>query len=508
MTGTALATRGSKALSVEGVVDYKPNAVQQRVMDLLTKPESMAVLAPLIPKDVDRQEVAIEVYRAVTKNPAILDCTETSIIMAVADCVQVGLTIGKTIHLVPVRPERGAKQELQAWTDYKGDIELVMRSGAAKLVYAYPVFEKDDFAPHLGDNPHIHHVPAWREPPGKMVGAYAVAFINNTIKKVAWMRLDQIEKIRAKSRQWSPDRVKECPDWYACKTAIHRLCKDLPKNPALAKVLARFEREDVEDHGSPIDSVEGTLAYDEPTEHTDAGELSNTKAIAATSSAATESQATESQADTTTSPSAAPPASEAPAPPAAPTRDLAWARAFAYPMKRSPHHGKPIAEFSYDQLQEIETSILNARKTTGDDTKYDELFAAVRLVMESLEEPTQSTLALDEEDDLLAASPVKPSAAGSGATPEDATKLRPGKIEDALDKPATPAPAPTAAAPTSSTSVISLVEISREAATQLKDPKLTADEKAQYKARFDKATTVEAMQQLVDDLREFLQAPF
>jgi recombination protein RecT len=494
--GTAM-VRGPQ--SQQGLVEYKPSAMQQRVMDLLTKPESMAVLAPLVPKDVDREAVAIEVYRAVTKNPAILKCTESSIIMAVADCISTGLIIGKTIHLVPVSPERGAQSELQAWTDYKGDIELVVGSGAARLVYANPVFENDHFAPQLGDNPRVDHVPAWKEPPGKMVAVYAVAFITNTIKKVTVMRLDQVEKIRAKSKQWNPNKFKECPDWYACKTAIHRLCKDLPKNPKLAKILARFEREDIEDHGAPIASGGESFTFAPPEEVLTA-EIEHE----AIEHEATEPQpsATATSASETPAPAASTVA--APAPATAPqstelVRDLAWAKAFTYPMKRSEFYGKPIAEFSYEQLQSIEQSILKARKDKNDDTVHAELLASVRIVMDALEEP-QPTLALEDDEDLLA-----PTAAGSAAaTQENPTTLRPGKIEDALDKPATVTPKP-APAPTS---LVSLADASREVANLLKDPKLSAAERADYKGLFDKANTAEAMQKLAGDLRDLLQQPF
>lgn len=235
---------------VPAPLEYKRTQVQQKVYDLLSKPESLARLAPLIGVGVDFEAVALEVYRAVTKNPAILQCTEDSVVMSVADCLRVGLVIGKTIHLVPVPPRRGEQPELQAWTDYKGDIELVVAAGGARHIEAHAVYEADVFEVHLGTDPSIVHRPELMRPRGKMIGAYAVAFITAYIKKVCVMRLDEIDAIRSKSRQWNPGKEKDCPEWYACKTTIHRICKDLPKNAKLMKVMALFDRQDEVEHGA------------------------------------------------------------------------------------------------------------------------------------------------------------------------------------------------------------------------------------------------------------------
>jgi recombination protein RecT len=501
MTAGSGTTMVHKPRVEHGVVDYRPSTMQQRVIELLTKPESMAVLAPLIPKDVDREAVAIEVYRAVTKNPAILECTETSIIMAVADCVQVGLTIGKTIHLVPVRPERGAKQELQAWTDYKGDIELVQRSGAAKLVYAEPVYEKDKFRPILGDDPRIEHEPEYLGPRGRLIGAYAIARINNTLRKVCWMRLDQIEKIRAKSKQWKPEKVKECPDWYACKTAIHRLCKDLPKSPKLAAVLARFERDDYEDHGAPVAVDDGgplTFAPP-PDDEIVTGEIENADRQPAVETATT----TVSEAGATETAIAPPPPTAASAP-TAPVRDLAWAKAFAFPLKQWPQYGTPIGTFSYQQLQEFEAWILENRRAKNLPDRHEELLAAVRLVMESLEDPTPTG---DADDD--APPPAKAAPPANATTATNATTLRPGKLEDALTrsdaKPSAVAPpAPTAAAD----NITRLRELTRTVKELLRDPKLIDADLPSWERRFERADTVEKLEALRVELENVLQQPF
>lgn len=79
-------------------------------------------------------------------------------------------------------------------------------------------------------------------------------------------------------------------------------------------------------------------------------------------------------------------------------------------------------------------------------------------------------------------------AAGSGENP---TTLAPGKIEDALDKPEP-----------------KYGDLARDVGQLLKDPKLNKEERAAYKARFDKAENMTLMSELLDDLRTFLKQPF
>lgn len=237
----------------------KPYALKSPIAQILESDAAKAVIVPLIPKGVDWQEVVIEVYRAYTVNNDIGKCTPQSIAMAVGTAVQTGLRIGKTIHLVPVNTKVSKKgepdryeQRLQAWTDYKGDIELVVRSGAARHVDAAVVYRGDAFEYELGDTPFVKHRPeidATKR--GPMIAAYSIAYLNGfgTLKKITVMPLADIEKVRKGSKQWSPEKVPQCPDWYAMKTAIHRNCKTLPKNEKLARVIALFDRQEAADRG-------------------------------------------------------------------------------------------------------------------------------------------------------------------------------------------------------------------------------------------------------------------
>lgn len=252
------------------VNEARPYALKSPIAELLQSEKALAIIGPMVPHGVDYRQVISEVYRAATKDAKILKCTPTSIIDAVSTVVQTGLVVGKTIYLVPQRTkisQRGEpdqyEERLQAWTHYVGDIELVVRSGAARHVVGEAVYAGDQFDVRLGMDPNINHVPSIDPAKrGALIGAYSIAYLNSawTQRKVTWVPLADVEKVRKSSKSWSPEKVKECPDWYAIKTAIRRNCKTLPKNEKLAKVLAIFEREEASDRGEEIESTAYTLS--------------------------------------------------------------------------------------------------------------------------------------------------------------------------------------------------------------------------------------------------------
>lgn len=233
-------------------------ALRSPIAKILRSDRARALVGPKV-GTAEWERVIIQAHRAAANDPKILRCSRDSIIIAVDICAESGLVISKTIHLVatqkpatePGRPGN-VEHRLEAWTDYKGDIELVVWSGAARLVDAAVVYENDVFQYELGSSPYVTHRPCVSKAKrGKMIGAYSIAFLNSsgTLKKITYLSLEEIEEIRANSEQWNPDRVPECPPWYGIKSAVHLNCKALPKNRRLAKVMALFDRQDAMDRG-------------------------------------------------------------------------------------------------------------------------------------------------------------------------------------------------------------------------------------------------------------------
>jgi recombination protein RecT len=221
---------------------------RQKVAAILLTNSAKEQIMPLLPAGVSIQAVVSEVNRAVTDNPELLECTPASLIMSVSSIVKWDLEIGQTAYLVPFKTKVGDRYEkrAKALRDYKGDIELVTRSGAARKVDAKCVYANEYFKYEEGTQPYIEHRPQ-TDPVkrGPMLGAYAYAKLSHYELKIVFMAISEIEEIRqAKSKSWKEGPL---PAWYAKKTVIHQVTKSLPKNPKLAEVLHEFDREETEE---------------------------------------------------------------------------------------------------------------------------------------------------------------------------------------------------------------------------------------------------------------------
>lgn len=228
---------------------------RKSVQTILTSKMAAALILPMLPAGITMERIISEVYFATVKNPDILNCTQESVLSAVGTALRRKLVIGETIHLVPVnesyKDEAGNWQKrkvCQAWNDYKGDVELVLRTGVAQDIVVNPVFEGEKFEYWEDLEPHLHHEPTVKGGQrGKLIGAYMRARVRFGHYRVHWMRIDEIEAIRAKSKSWAKETT--CPPWYACKTTAHAGCKALPKNGKLEALIHEFEVQDAVDRG-------------------------------------------------------------------------------------------------------------------------------------------------------------------------------------------------------------------------------------------------------------------
>ena len=228
--GTAVARRDDDA---PGTAIAKP-----RVFAFVES--ARARIDPFLPPGVKLERVAASFYLAVKDNPRLADCEPESLVRAIARIQQWGLEIGTTAHIAMF------KGKATAIADYKGLIELMVAARAVRSVDPpRAVYSGDDFKLEMGTNPSIYHLPQ-TDPAkrGTLVGAYVVARLPGSRCMFEWMPLEDIEKIRKQSQSWGPEKVKECPPWYAKKTVVRQLAKVVPKNGRLAEVLARVVEED------------------------------------------------------------------------------------------------------------------------------------------------------------------------------------------------------------------------------------------------------------------------
>ena len=239
----------------------KPYQLQKPGVQLVTAPKSFPlravieghgdVLGPVCRSHgVDPEAVIAQLWVASQKQPGLLKANPRSLVTAVARALETGGVIGRDVHILTF------KDEATECLDYKFMAELVVAAGGARSIDARVVYKGDKFTQTLGSAPQlVHEPPPFGTPRGPVIGFYAVAFLGASVPpKFVALTLAEVEETRKKSRSWGPDKVRDCPEWYGCKTATRRLVKLLPKNPKLAAVLQRLDVAEAP-HESPDEIV-------------------------------------------------------------------------------------------------------------------------------------------------------------------------------------------------------------------------------------------------------------
>lgn len=170
---------------------------------------------------------------AITKTPKLLKCDRNSFISALLDCAQLGIEPdSRRAHLIPYGTT------CQLIIDYKGLVELSMRSGKISTIHADKVCENDEFVFNKGI---IEvHKPKYKDR-GEPYLYYAYAKFKDGAEKAEVMEIADIEKIRnrskaSKSGPWVTD-----PEEMSKKTVFRRLSKWLPLSPEEAQIIKSVE---------------------------------------------------------------------------------------------------------------------------------------------------------------------------------------------------------------------------------------------------------------------------
>jgi recombination protein RecT len=220
-------------------------------------------------------------------NDAIAKCDITSVLVAAANCAQLGLLpiVGLDhAYIVPY----GSDATLII--GYKGYIELARRSGRIKAVNVEIIYEHDDFNFTAGLNPILTHIPFWlrkpaKEEAGAIKGAYVVVEFDNGSHQCDVFSYAELLKSKEASKsakspyspwqKWEIEMLK--------KTAIRKASKRWPLSIMMAKAeqldtdadLGRKQEADISDiipeASMPLTGKANKPAPEEPKEKKELG---------------------------------------------------------------------------------------------------------------------------------------------------------------------------------------------------------------------------------------------
>lgn len=212
----------------------------------LESPRFLEQVKMAMPAGEDGRRLVRGAITAMQKKPELAQCEQASIFTSLLTCAQLGLILdGREAHLVKYGPE------CVLIPDYKGIVRLVMQSGSVEHVHADIVCDADEFEFDMGEVK-VHRINL-RAPRGTPYAVYALARFRGGGTKAEVLSVEEVERIRARSR--NRDAGPWVKDWaeMAKKTAFKRLAKWLPLQSAAREALdATIIEEDPDETAPPV----------------------------------------------------------------------------------------------------------------------------------------------------------------------------------------------------------------------------------------------------------------
>lgn len=228
-----------------------------------------------LPKHMDADRIARIALTAVRTTPKLLECDQTSFLAAIMQSAQLGVEpntgLGQA-YLIPYG------KQVQFQLGYKGLIDLAVRSGQYKAIYAHEVYENDEFEFSYGLVKDLVHKPA-AIPTGEPIGYYAVYHLQNGGYDFVYWTRERIDHHAKKFSQavqkgWtSPWKTNY--DAMAKKTVLKEVLKYAPKSIELQKTVeadSTIKTEISQDMSDVIDVTDYTVMDDPETTEPEATE--------------------------------------------------------------------------------------------------------------------------------------------------------------------------------------------------------------------------------------------
>jgi recombination protein RecT len=198
-------------------------------------------MAKALPKHMTADRMARVSLTAVRMTKGLGDCTHASFAACIMTLSQLGLEPSNGLghaYIIPFKNSRAGTTEATLIIGYQGMIELARRSGQVENIWAYPVYEGDDFEVTYGLAPDVKHAPRFlTNDPKKLIAVYAAATLKGSTKPV-FVVLQKVEIEAFRKRGASGKNIKTPWDTdyqaMALKTAVRQLFKWLPKSVEMA----------------------------------------------------------------------------------------------------------------------------------------------------------------------------------------------------------------------------------------------------------------------------------
>jgi len=197
-------------------------------------------ISQALPKQCSAERFMRVLFTQVQKVPKLMRCTKDSLFSAFITCGQLGIEPdGRRAHLIPYG------DTCQLIIDYKGLAELALRSGIVSYLHADIVCENDEFDYNKGQL--VTHRIDFKKDRGNPYAAYALCRFKDGSEKTEVMTMEDIQKIRKRSKAGQSGPWVTDFNEMAKKTVFRRMTKWLPLSPELLDATDKdFDQVEVE----------------------------------------------------------------------------------------------------------------------------------------------------------------------------------------------------------------------------------------------------------------------
>ncbi len=211
-------------------------------------------IAATLPSGMSRERFQVVVLQALSRNPELLDCEASSVILSVLEAAQLGLEPTGSLSrawLIPFKEKDHPRPKAQLMIGVRGYEDLARRSGEIADVWSRVVYEGDEFEVVYGTEDRIVHIPKLATiDPTKITHVYAVAKFRDGRVRFEPMTKADIDRIRARARgsnfgPWVSDYAE-----MARKTVVRRLIKTLPLTVEALQAVERDEEREFGQHAA------------------------------------------------------------------------------------------------------------------------------------------------------------------------------------------------------------------------------------------------------------------
>jgi len=227
-------TQENKALAQKGGGAIAKAGEPKTLRDLINTDYFKGQVACALPRHLKPDRFIRVATTAMLRNPKLMQCSQESFLSCLLSLSALGLEPdGRLAHLIPFEDRKNNRTDCTLIVDYKGLVELVMRTGRVSNIHADKVCENDEFEYDLGEVK--KHKIDFRKPRGEAYAYYCVVRFKDGTTRAEVMSKEDVDAIRKRSRArdfgpWVTDY-----DEMAKKTCFRRCFKWLPASAELTK---------------------------------------------------------------------------------------------------------------------------------------------------------------------------------------------------------------------------------------------------------------------------------